>query len=533
MMESKKYFNNDVKIKQAGYSHTYSSDEIKEMVMCSTDFIYFCLKYIKIVDQDKAQLIPFDFYDYQKRLYQAYNSSNRVIVLAPRQSGKSVFTIAYLLWYATFNELKNIVLVANKEKTAKKTLKKLKEMYKNLPFFMKQGVIEWNQMNISFENGSNIYAESTSSSGNRGDSVSILYIDEAAIIPPNLWEEFYTSVYPTISAIKSAKIIISSTPKGFNFFYNMWNLAKNGQSDFTPFRVYWNEIPGRDERYREKTINDLGGGSRGLRKWKQEYECSFVGSGGSLIESDYLEKMNAGVILDSRYDDSFKIYEYPEENRNYILVCDVAEGNGGDYSTIQVLKIKSKEQLEQVAVYKNNEVKTNEFNVVIKLIGEYYNNALVIVEANTFGREILNRLVYDDSYDNVYYDNELDDYGIKMTKSSKKIGNSFLKSNIEKEKFIIQDYESINEFSTYVKVRDSYEADKGQHDDLVTPFVILSYFLSNRRNIEDWIQTEFSNESANLKRIEEELLPFGFICNGSSQVNIKEVAETNDFELIC
>lgn len=532
MIEQRKFYNNDIKIKQAGYSHKYTKDEIVEMVRCSTDFIYFCLKYIKIVDQDKAQLIPFDFYDYQKRLYDTYNSSNRVIVLAPRQSGKSVFTIAYLLWYATFNELKNIVLVANKEKTAKKTLKKLKEMYKNLPFFMKQGVIEWNQMNISFENGSNIYAESTSSSGNRGDSVSILYIDEAAIIPPNLWEEFYTSVYPTVAAIKSAKIILSSTPKGFNFFYNMWNLAKNGQSDFTPFRVYWNEIPGRDEKYREKVINELGGGSRGLRKWKQEYECSFVGSGGSLIESDCLEKLNAGIILESRYDDSFRIYEYPMENKNYIVVCDVGEGNGGngDYSTVQVFKIKTKEQLEQVAVYKNNEVKTNEFNLVIKLIGEYYNNALAIVESNTFGREILNRLVFDDSYDNVYYSYIADDYGIKMTKSSKSIGNSFLKTNIEKQRFLVQDYETINELSTYVKIRDSYGADKGQHDDLVTPLVILSYFLSDKRNIEDWINTDFSNESANLKRIEEELLPFGFICNGSSQVNIKEVAETNYYD---
>ena len=524
--EQKKYYNNDSSLRNSGYFHQYSADEITEMVKCSSDFMYFCAKYIKVVDADKSVLIPFNLYEYQQRMFKVYNESNRIIVLAPRQSGKSVFTIAYLLWYAIFNELKNIVLIANKEKTAKKTLKKLKEMYRNLPFYMKQGILEWNQMNISFENGSNIYAEATSVSGNRGDTVSILYIDEAAIIPPNLWEEFYTSVYPTISAVKSAKIIISSTPKGYNFFYNLWNMSVNKQSDYKPFRVYWDEIPDRDEKFKEKTINEFGGGSRGLRKWKQEYECSFVGSGGSLIESSYLEKMNTAAVLESTMEDRFLVYENPVEKTNYIVVCDVGEGGGGDYSTCHVLKIKSRTELEQVACYRDNNVKTNEFDLVVKLIAENYNNALVIIESNSYGREILNRVVYDDDYENVYYSYEDDNYGIRMTKSSKKIGNSFLKSNIETGKFIINDFQTIKELSTYVKTGDSYAADKGQTDDMVTPLVILSYFLSNKKNIEDWINTDFNNDSENLKRIENELIPFGYLNNGATTLNLSEVAET-------
>lgn len=520
-----KFYHGNPSIKADGYKHEFTNEEISELVRCSSDFIYFCVKYIKISDQSKGTLIPFELYEYQKRLFETYNNNDRVIVLAPRQSGKSVFTIAYLLWYATFNELKNIVLVANKEKTAMKTLKKLKEMYLNLPFFMKQGVIEWNKLSLSFENGCNIYAEATSSSGNRGDTVSILYIDECAIIEPNLWEDFYASVYPTISSVKNAKIIISSTPKGFNFYYNLWTMAINKQSDYIPFRVYWNEIPNRDETYRTKTIASLGGGSKGLRKWMQEYECSFIGSGGTLIEGQYLEKLLPKEIIESRMDNSFLIYEYPSEEDNYILVADVAEGTGNDYSTCQIFKILDKNHLEQVAIYRNNTIKTNEFDLVIDMIGKFYNDSLAIVEANTFGREILNRLVYDDEYPNVYYSPDNDDYGIKMTKQTKAIGNSYLKFNIEDSHFIIHDMETITELSKYIKKGDSYQADSGQHDDLVTPLVHLSFFLSNQRNIEDWLSTDYSISTAYRDRIEEELLPIGFISDGSESISMQDIAE--------
>lgn len=523
-----KYFNNDINLKAANVKYDFTTEELSELLKCSSDFIYFCTKYIKIVDQDKGEVIPFNLYEYQIRLFEAYNTNNRIIVLAPRQSGKSIFTIAYLLWYATFNELKNIVLVANKEKTAKKTLKKLKEMYKNLPFFLKQGIVGWNQMSIEFENGTCIYADATSASGNRGDTVSILYIDEAAIIEPNLWEEFYTSVYPTIAQVKTAKIILSSTPKGFNFFYNLWNLAINNQNDYNPFRVYWNEIPGRDETYKRKTIGALGGGERGERKWRQEYECSFVGSGGTLIKGEALEKLNSEAILESRMDDCLHIYQYPEENASYILVSDVAEGVGNDYSTCQIMKVKSESKLEQVAVYKNNSIKTNEFDLVVNNLGLFYNNALVIVESNTYGREILNRLVYDQDYPNVFYPKDRDDYGIRMTSSSKKIGNSYLKSNIEDEHFEIIDLDTITELSKYVKKGDSYAADSGQHDDLVTPLVILSYFMSNKDNIESWLEVSYDCAGDFRNRIEDELLPFGFINTDSGIVNIKYIAENID-----
>lgn len=530
----KRFFTGNPRLRAPDVLLDHTPEETIEIIKCMNDFVYFCENYIKIVDQDSSQVIPFNLYPYQTKLAETYKKNKRVVLLAPRQSGKSVFTIAYLLWSALFSDYKNIVLVANKEATAKKTLRKLKEMYMLLPFFLKQGLFEWNKKQISFENGSNIYAESTSSSGNRGDTVSILFIDEAGIIEKGLWEDFYTSIYPTVAAVKSAQIIITSTPKGYNHFYQIWNMAMNNQSDYTPFRVLWNEIPGRNEAYKKKTIAEFGGGAKGLRKWRQEYECFFVGSGGTLIEGDVLERLKPSLIVESRFDDKFLIYEYPEENASYISISDVAEGVGCDYSTTHVFKIKKDNKFEQVAVYRDNKVKTNEFNIVINQMGVYYNNALVIAESNSYGREILNRLAYEDEYENLFFDaDNKKDFGLFMSKQTKKIGNSFMKSNIESDKFILHDFETISELSKYIKKADTYKADSGQHDDLVTPLVLLSYFLSKRELVENWIDEDFSKMKSKLtEQIESELLPMGFMCDGSSDIDLNNVGNNifDDFE---
>jgi len=450
--------------------------------------------------------------------------------MAPRQCGKSIFTIAYLLWVGLFHDYKNIIIVANKEGTAKKTLRKLKEMYMHLPFWLKQGITEWNKKQISFENNTNIYAESTSSSGNRGDTASIVYLDEAAIIDKGLWEEFYTAVYPSISAVKSAQIIITSTPKGYNHFYQFWVLASNKQSEYVPFRVKWNEVPGRDDKYRVKTIQALGGGAKGLRKWRQEYECYFTGSGGTLVEGEALENLKPSIILESRFDDKFLIYNQPEEHNQYIIISDVSEGVGNDYSTCQVFQIMTNNKFLQVATYRDNEVKTNEFDIIIDKMAKYYNDALCIVESNTYGREVLNRLVYEDENENVFFESDTDDFGIKMTKQTKLIGNSYLKGNIENENFILQDFETISEISKYVKKKNSYEADSGYHDDLVTPLVIFSYFISKKANLENWISIDLVNNKSRMQeKIEADFLPIGFICNGSVDIDLNILNDDDDF----
>jgi hypothetical protein len=527
-----KYFKGIAGVPDESFKFEYSEKELIETVKCMHDFTYFCATYIKIVDSEQGKIIPFELYDYQKRMSDVYNNNNRIIVLAPRQSGKSIFTIAYLLWYALFNEYQNIVLIANKASTAKKTLRKLKEMFIHLPMFLKHGVVEWNKTQIIFSNNSKIYAEATSSSGNRGDTVSILYIDECAIIEKNLMEEFFASVYPTIASVKNAKIIISSTPKGYNFFYLLWSMANNKQNDYIPFRVKWNEIPGRDEAYKIKTIAAFGGGSKGIRKWRQEFECFFAGSGGTLIDGEILEDLVPSIIVESRMDNKFTIYEYPEDDAQYCSISDVSEGVGGDFSTCQIFKIDFVNGHKQVASFKDNTIKTNEFDAVIDQIAKYYNNALAIVEANTYGREVLNKLVYDDEYSNVFYEFDSKDYGLKMTVTTKRIGNSYLKSNIEDKKIILTDFDTISELSKYVLRGNVYRADDGQHDDLVTPLVLFSYFLSKKELIENWLTVDSDvNKTKMMQQIEADLLPVGFISNGHEEINLQNVVNTdNDFE---
>ena len=507
----------------------FEENQILEIFKCSDDFIYFCINYIKIVDQTKGTIIPFDLYPYQRKMARLYDSNNRVIVLAPRQCGKSIFTIAYLLWTTIFNDYKTTVLVANKANTAKRTLQKIKEMYIHLPSWLKQGIVEWNKTQIVFENGSKIYAEATSSTGNRGDTVSILYIDECALIERNMIEAFFTSIYPTIASVKDAKIIISSTPAGYNFFHRLWTMAVNKQSEYVPFRVKWNEVPGRDEKYKIKTIAELGGASKGLRKWRQEFECFFVGSGGTLIDGEKLEDLTPGTILESRFEDKFTIYEYPEEEANYVVISDVAEGVGGDYSTSQVMKMLKSGKWKQVATFRDNLIKTNEFDGLIDQIAKYYNNALVIVESNSYGREILNRLVYEQEYENVFFEQDNKDFGLRMSRQTKDIGNSYLKSNIEDGVFELQDYETISELSKYVRKANTYKADDGHHDDLVTPLVLFSYFISNKENIINWIGDFETTKSRMNQMIESDLLPVGFICNGNAEddLDLTSVAVNN------
>jgi len=530
-MEVKKnnYYNGNKKLKKAGVKIEYNNDEKREIIKCKNDFHYFCENYIKVPDAETGQLISFVIRNYQTRMRDALVTSNRVIVLAPRQCGKSMLVIAYMLWVATFNKFQNMILVADKGKTARKTLRKLKNMYQEMPFFLKQGITEWNKGEIGFENETNIYAEATTGAGNRGDTTSLVYLDECAVIPTTLWDDFYTAIYPSLSANKKAKIIMTSTPVGYNHFYQFWNGAEQGNNVYTPVRVKWDEVPGRDEAYKELTIKALGGNDRlkGIRNWNQEYECMFVGSGGTLVEASTIGKMKTKQAISETMGDSFKMFEEPIDGQAYMLNVDVAEGVDGDYSTVQVMKMDIyNRRYTQVARYKNNKVKTNDFPTAIKKIAIHYNEGLVLVESNTFGREITNRLVYDLEYENVYFSIENKDFGIKMNKQIKKIGCSYLKGYLENDNIDICDVDTIQELSQFVKKGETYKADEGATDDLVMPLVHFAFFVSKKELLENWFEVDNVNTlSKTSADIEDELIPsFGYMADGIEVIDLDEVA---------
>ena len=526
MIKSKSEFFQGVRgLRNEGHEVELSPEQIGEIYKCSQDSNYFINNYCHIITLDEGkQLFKTRFY--QDDMLTLMEDNTRAIFKLPRQSGKSAIVAAFLVWEVIFNDFHSCSILANKEKSAKNILKKVKILYKTLPYWLQQGIVGWSKLSIELENGSYIEASATSASGTRSDSINTLVIDECAWIPKNIWDEFYSSIYPTVSSSKKSKIIMISTPRGMNHFYKFWHDAERGRNVFAHYDIGYMDVPAyAEDGFKERTIAELG-----QQKWTQEYECQFLGSSGTLISSYHLQ--NTLVLedaVDIRYDDHFRIYEMPvrdeedpRKNHQYVMIADFGEGVGLDYNTVQVMDITGGIPWREVAVFEDNTVAPSEMPYILERIGKFYNEALIIGETNNLGIGILDDLNYDLEYPNLFYgDNE--SFGIKMTKHSKRSGNMRLKQNIEDGMLTVSDGGTISQFSTYVKVRDSYQAEEDtDHDDLVTPLVLFSYFMANRDWTENWLDQKRFMDKDKISRIEEDLLPAGYVDDGISVTSFDE-----------
>lgn len=481
----------------------YEDWQIEEVIKCQNSIEYFLSNYVKIVNIDDG-LVKFNPYDYQKDIIKLYENENRICIKCPRQVGKSLIVSGLCLHEAIFNPHRTIAILGNKEKTSVQLLSVIKLMIEHLPIWLKCGIIEYNKKNVIFDNGSEIFSSSTSSSAIRGRSCSLLVLDEFAFISKNVFDEFFTSVYPTIASSKTAKVIIISTPFGLNHFYKMYTEAEQGLNGYVPFTIEWNDVPGRDEEFKEKTIAEIG-----IQRWKQEYEASFVGSSATLIDGNTLKTLVFKKPIQELEDSKFKIYDLPIKNDKYVLVCDVCEGIGKDYSTIQVINITAL-PYKQVAVYRDNEIKPFSYHLIINKIGKYYNNGLVVIERNNCGAEVIDNLYYESDYENCFYG---DEFGFRTTAKTKRTGCSNLKFLIENDSLLINDYETINELSRFVYDGKTFKAqDYDGHDDLVMPLVIFAYLILDKTLSELWFETCLT-EKVN-KDKEEELEEF-FVLIGN------------------
>jgi len=278
-------------LKRANTPMEFTEEQIIEYVRCREDPVYFAENYIKIVSLDEG-LTQFQPYHFQQKLIENFHNHRFNICKMPRQTGKSTTVVSYLLHYAIFNDSVNIGILANKASTARELLARLATAYENLPKWMQQGVLVWNKGNIELENGSKILAASTSASAVRGMSFNILFLDEFAFVPNHIADSFFASVYPTITSGKSTKVIIVSTPHGMNHFYRMWHDAERKRNEYVPTEVHWSEVPGRDEAWKEQTINNTS-----EQQFKIEFEC--VG-GETLVE---VEK--DGIICEMKIEDLY------------------------------------------------------------------------------------------------------------------------------------------------------------------------------------------------------------------------------------
>lgn len=514
-------YNSNVQLKAANVRIQFTEEQVKEYLKCAQDPIYFIETYCKIVSLDHG-LVDFKLYDCQREKVKVIHENRKVILMEGRQQGKTTTSAAYILWYTLFQDSKTVAILANKATAAREVLNRYQLMYENLPQWLQQGVTTWNKGDIELENGSKVFTAATSASGIRGKSVNMLYVDETAIIPNNIAEQFFTSVYPTISAGVTTKILLSSTPLGYNHFWKFWHDAEEGNNDFVPlFIPYW-KIPGRDEKWAEEQRRQLG-----ELKFNQEILCNFLGSSLTLIRSDIIAKLSPSKYKYSK--DGLDVIEEPEKGHTYVMICDTAKGVGGDYSAFSIVDI-TEVPYKQIAKYRDNKISPLLYPSVIHKVAKDYNNAYVLIECNS-SEQVPTILYTEMEYDNILFVNRSasgqsvsggfgggkTQLGVVTDKKVKRIGCTNFKSLVEENKLLIQDIDTIAEISTFIERKGSYAADEGYHDDLVMPLVLFGWLVTNPyfKELNDVNIRQVMYEQ-HIKQIEEELTPFMQITDGIS-----------------
>ena len=508
-------------LKKANTQIEFTQENIIEFLKCKDDPVYFANNYIKIVSLDEG-LVPFKQYPFQKKLIQNFHENRFNICKMPRQTGKSTTVVSYLLHYAIFNDNVNIAILANKASTARDLLGRLQLAYENLPRWMQQGIISWNKGSLEIENGSKISANSTSSSAVRGGSYNVIFLDEFAFIPNHIADDFFASVYPTISSGQKTKVIIVSTPRGMNHFYRMWHDAERGKNEYKPTDVHWSEVPGRDEAWKEQTIANTS-----EQQFKVEFECEFLGSVNTLINPSKLKNLvyenpiqkNAGL----------DVYEVPQKDHNYLITVDVARGLGNDYSAFIIFDITNF-PYKAVAKYRNNEIKPMLFPSIIDDLGKAYNKAFILCEVNDIGDQVASILNYDLEYDNLLmcsqrgragqvvgagFSGKRSQLGVRTTAAVKKLGCSNLKTLLEDDKILIIDYDIISELTTFSQKHNSFEAEEGCNDDLAMCLVIFAWLVAQdyfKEMTDNDVRKRIYEEQKN--QIEQDMAPFGFMSDG-------------------
>lgn len=530
---SESYLGNQ-NLKRSNVKVEWTKEQIEDFIKCSKDPIYFIRTYIRIVNIDLG-LVPFELYPFQKDIVNRVINNRFVICKMPRQSGKTTTIAAMLLWYVIFHENYNVAILANKMAQAREILSRIQLAYEHLPKWLQQGVVEWNKGNIELENGSKILASATSSSAIRGGSFNLIYLDEFAFVPNNIQDEFFSSVYPTISSGQTSKVLITSTPNGMNMFYKIWVDSEEERNSYKRIDVHWSDVPGRDDKWREETIRNTS-----EDQFRVEFECEFVGSANTLISPSKLRQL---TFRQPRTINNLNVYKDSQPQHNYMIVADTSRGVGIDYSAFIVVDITSV-PYSIVAVYRDNMISSLLYPNIIDNVARNYNNAYVLIEINDIGQQIADILYQDLEYDNILFTSNKGrggvalgggfggskaQIGVRTTKTVKSVGCSNLKSLVESDKIILNDYNLLQELTRFTQHRSSYAAEEGTHDDLVMCLVLFSwairqpYFMEiTDTNIRKMLEED------NLRMIEDQLTPFGIITDHVESFEIEERINNGD-----
>jgi len=532
--KTKESYRDNPLLKRVGVQVNFTEEQVEEYIKCSKDPIYFA-KYIKIITLDEG-VVPFKMYEFQKDMINTFHHNRFTIMKCPRQVGKTTTTVAYLLWTVLFQDSQSIAVLANRGETARGILGKLQLAYENLPMWLQQGVVEWNKGRVELENGSVIVASSTSSSAARSGSFNIVFLDEFAFVPSNIATEFFTSVYPVITAGTKTKIIIVSTPNGMNLFYKIWTDAINKRNNYVPFEVHWSMVPGRDEDWKEETIKNTS-----EHQFRQEFETEFLGSSNTLISGQKLQQIAYKEAIAEH--DKMKIYEYPikgddgaKKDHLYAICVDISEGRNLDSSAFSVFDISST-PYKQVATYKSSSISPILFPTVIYNAARLYNDAYILVEINN-NPQVADIIHQDLEYENlwkIFTGNKKPQQlhsgfgrgvqmGLKMSPAVKRIGCSNLKTLIEGDKLTIVDFDTYSELTTFVANKTSFAAEDDANDDLVMTLVIFAW-AATQKYFKDIVNHDIRKQIQleNMNQIDEETLPAPIIETGIERPGIEVI----------
>ena len=488
-------------IRPANQKFSYTEEHIKEIYKCKMSIEYFAENYIYIIHPSKGK-IKIELYDFQKPLLNNFKNHPRNVVLSSRQSSKSTTCCIFILWYSIFHRDKTCAILANVDRTSMNLLTDLKNMLEELPDWLKPGCSVYNAHTIEFDNGTKIFSAATSKNALRGESISVLMLDELAFVEPNLCESFFTSNMPTVD--QGEHILIVSTPNGIGGIYHkIWTDAVNKRNSFVANRIDWWQVPGRDEEWAKRMKADLG-----EVRFAAEYGNQFIGSQTTLISSEMLKELKA---IDPIYKEDIrggciKYWEEYDPRCQYVASIDVSVGTGSDYSIMQIYRVdyhepRAEEVIEyrnrgedepavlidkvtQVFVYRNNLTNIPDFARYCYRELEKWGNPAMILENNGVGQSFS-----DISREQYYYENAYSDAGNYAIGVNSNVGTknkmiTILKKYCERDKVVIRDTDLINEMMTFVEKTTTsgnrrFEADAGNHDDLIMSLGWLCYLVDS------------------------------------------------------
>lgn len=488
-------------LKRANIKTQWTQEMINEWKRCRDDVVYFAETYCAITHIDYG-VIKVQLRDYQKDMLRIMSGNRMSVSKLSRQLGKTTAVAIYLAHYVCFNKAKAVGILAHKGSMSAEVLDRTKQAIELLPDFLQPGIVEWNKGSIELDNGSSIGAYASSPDAVRGNSFSLIYIDECAFIPN--FEDAWLAIQPVISSGRHSKILITTTPNGMNHFYDIWTAAVDGKSGFVPYEAEWNSV--KERLYDDNDIFDDGWSwssttiyGSSVEQFRQEHKGVFSGGSGTLISGMKLAIMSYLNPINNTSETKFFKFKEPSPERRYIATLDSAEGRGQDYHALNIIDVTD-DVWEQVAVLHSNTISHLILpDIILKYLIEY-NEAPIYIELNSTGVSIAKSLYLDLEYENVICDN-FNDLGMKQTKRTKAIGCSVLKDLIEKDKLIIHYKETISELRTFIAKGVSWAAEDGANDDLVMSLVIFSW-LSTQQKFSEYINKDDHRLASSIFRTE-------------------------------